>query len=75
MSNHYRSKKILNFSSSSQAVAKKLASLKNCISTSTKLNLYDVMFLSNKQKLKNEEDDNLVEINLKEINSDGNQTV
>lgn len=76
MSNNYRSKKILNFSSSSQAVAKKLASLKNCISTSTKLvSMYDVMFIGNKQKLQNEEDDNLVEINLKEINTESNQTV
>lgn len=78
MSN-YRSKKILNFtSSSSQAMVKKLSNLKKCIPTSAKLvNIYDIMFINTKQKLKNEEDDNLVEINLKEINSEqiANQTV
>lgn len=70
----FRSKKMLNFNSSSQAVAKKLQNFKNCLSTSAKLmassvNMYDVMFINTKQKLRNEEDDNLVEINLETINN------
>ena len=72
MSSH-STKKILNFTSSSQTVVKKLANIKKCITTSAKLvNMYDIMFISTKQKLKNEEDDNLVEINLETIE---NQTV
>lgn len=68
-----RTKKVLNFASSSQIVNKKLASIKhmyNCLTSSAKL--YDVMFINTKQKLRNEEDDNLVEINLETI---GNQSV